>query len=138
MTNYAELRPGIASDLQPLGETDSEVLFCLILTALREACDDFPQVPPETVGGCLAQIAPCLQTQEGTGILLSDGARLYFYRNGKPLKWLRPESATPPMIVLASEEISDEEWTDLPDGEGGFVDCTLEPHLWADVLDGGA
>jgi len=135
--NDAELRPGIAPDLRPLGETDSEVLFCLILTALREACADYPSVPPGVVCRCLAGVAPRVQSKEGTGFLLSDGARLYFYRNGKPLKWLRPQSAEPPMLLVASEAIGDEEWTDLPDGQGGVVDRSLEIRTWADVLHAG-
>ena len=133
--NDAELRPGIAPDLRPLGETDSEVLFCLILTALRQACGDYPAAPPEVVCRCLAEIAPHVKSKEGTGVLLSDGRRLYFYRNGKPLKWLRPESAEPPMLAMASEAIGDAEWADLPDGEGGFVDGSLEIRLWSDLPD---
>ena len=135
VVNDGDFRGDIAPDLAPLGETDSEVLFSCILTAMREACDAFPEVPAEVVSRCLADIMPRIESQAGTAILLSDGAQFHFYRNGKPLKWLRPESAEPPMIVFASETIGDGEWTDIPDGTGGVVDKSLEVRLWDSFTD---
>ncbi len=131
--NATELLAGVAPEVQPTGETDSELLFCLILTALREACADYRRIAPPTVCQCLADVAPQVQGKVGTSFLLSDGLQLYFYRNGNPLKWLQPESAAPPMLLVASEAIGDEEWADLPDGEGGVVDGSLEVRSWADA-----
>jgi len=129
--NDDEFRNAIAPDLAPLGQTDSELLFCRILTEMRETCAEYPAAPPEAVAACLAEIMPRVRPQTGTAILLSDGVCLHFYRSGNPLKRLSPRSAEPPMLLLASEPIGDEEWTDLPDADGGYVDPTGTIRLWS-------
>jgi glutamine amidotransferase len=133
VVNDAELRADIAPDMPPLGETDSEALFLLILTELRRASPAYPAVPSAEVCRCLLDVVPRINANRGTSFLLSDGRRLFFYRERMSLMWLRLEDDAMDGLLIASEPIGEERWTDIPDGEGFVAEASLHMPAWSEL-----
>lgn len=104
------LRPGIA---KPKGQTDSEVLFNVLMHYLDPA--DIP-------GGLRRMVLAVIDCSAFTGLnfLFSDGERLYAYKLGlHELHWL----GRPGQLLVASESITNEPWHQVQDD----VLLTLDP-----------
>ena len=107
------------------GETDSEVLFAYLLGELDEhgiGDADGEQSVGEVLSIAVQRLSQWKQIGSST-FLLSDGATMYAFRHGRPLALL--ERATPDAtcgqgtdacVVVASEPITDEPWTSVPEG----------------------
>jgi predicted glutamine amidotransferase len=95
---YPRLRlPGVAA---PKGDTDSELLFNLIMR------DFDPGDPIESLRREMRTVAE-LSPFSGLNFLFSDGEHLYAYRFGIfELHWL----ARPGQLLVASEKLTDEAW----------------------------
>jgi predicted glutamine amidotransferase len=104
------LTPDIA---KPKGETDSEVLFNLLMHDLD---------PADIRAGLRRMVLTVIDRSAFTGlnVLFSDGERLYAYKLGlHELHWLR----RPGQLLVASERITNEAWHDVRDD----VLLTLDP-----------
>lgn len=121
------------------GVTDSELFFAYLLTKLDEAgvTDDVPATRTDEVVR-RAVHAAIEHTELGTAnFLLSNGLSLYAHRLGRPLHLLErapvhPEGEYPldhrSCVVVASEPLTDERWTDLPQGSLLRVDLAPSPR----------
>jgi len=91
------LEPGVA---RPVGETDSEVLFNLLM-------HDFDPSDPIACLRRTMRIAAERSPFSGLNFLFTDGERLYAYRLGIfELHWLH----RPDQLLVASERVTDEPW----------------------------
>jgi len=91
------LEPGVRP---PTGDTDSEVLFNLLMR------DFDPAAPVESLRRMLRVVAE-RSPFSGLNMLLGDGERLYAYRLGIfELHWL----PRPGQLLVASERVTDEPW----------------------------
>lgn len=125
------------------GDTDSEVLFAFLLTRLDAAG--------------LSRVTDCTQAREATtqllattteelrarnvgafNFLLSDGASCFVHRFGRSLYLLErkreeavPASFTPRRraVLVASEHLTEEEWTEVPDGSLFRLDGGAAPAI---------
>jgi len=86
------------------GETDSERLFAMVLTHIDDAGD----IERGVVAAVRALHA--LGDIGSTNFLLSCGARLYAHRAGRSLF-----ARTSGSVVIASEQLTDEAWQELPE-----------------------
>lgn len=95
---YARLlKPGVRA---PEGQTDSEVMFALLMR-------DFDQADPVASMRALVRAAIESGPFSALNFLFSDGERLYAYRLGVfGLHWL----ATPDRLLVASERITGGRW----------------------------
>ena len=86
------------------GETDSERLFAMILTHIDDAAD--------IERGVVAAVRDlhALGSIGSTNFLLSCGSRLYAHRCGRSLF-----SLTGASVAIASEQLTDEPWQELPE-----------------------
>jgi len=136
-TNMQELARGIDEGLRPEGQTDSEALFRLLLTRLGRRAGGCPQASTARVCRCLREVLAQAQDSQGTGLLLSDGRRLFGYRRGKPLMLLREQANGVTRLQVSSEAVAPEDgWRQLPDGHGFIIDGALTLRDWDEVLDG--
>ena len=118
------------------GQTDSEVLFAFLLTAL--------DVPGRDREAALARACSTLRRPEvGTSnFLLSDGATLYAHRSGRTLfTLLRGHQEAPPLaaadvlrrrrvaVLIASEPMTDEPWRGVEEGALLAIDAGASPHV---------
>jgi predicted glutamine amidotransferase len=111
------LEPGVK---RPVGETDSEVLFNLLMR------DYDPADPIGSLRGA-ATTAAERSTFSGLNFLFSDGERLYAYRLGVfDLHWL----SRPGQLLVASEKVTDEPWHTVQQNVLLVLDPedTEEPH----------
>jgi predicted glutamine amidotransferase len=80
-----------------------------------------------------------LRAREGLGsfnVVLSDGRHVWAHRAGRTLAVLRRPSDSPcgAAIMIASEELTDEPWTEVPDGTVVEIVGGTTPQI--SVLDG--
>jgi predicted glutamine amidotransferase len=142
LKEHAALRAEISRErlAQVQGDTDSEVLFAFLLTRLDAAglsrVTHCPQAREATTQ-LLATTTDELRTRNvgAFNFLLSDGASCFVHRFGRSLYLLergermdqsgeRPTaefaqaSSTPRRraVLVASERLTEEEWTEVPDG----------------------
>jgi predicted glutamine amidotransferase len=105
------LEPGVS---RPIGDTDSEHLFNLLMS----------QYDPAEPVECLrrtVRIAVERSPFSGLNILFSDGERLFAYRLGRfELHWL----ARPGQLLVASEKVTEERWHSVQQD----VLLTLDPN----------
>jgi predicted glutamine amidotransferase len=91
------LEPAVA---KPVGETDSEALFNLLMR------DYDPAEPLDSLRRAMTKVVDC-SPFSGLNFLFSDGERLYAYRLGIfELHW----RARPGELLVASEKVTDEAW----------------------------
>ncbi len=103
----------------PLGETDSEYAFCLMLNTLRER---FPGTPPssEDLQDALLPVVTDLAGLDEFNFLLSDGTTLVVFAHTKLYQLCRhcryPDGTTQRIILLATAPLDDDPWEQLPNG----------------------
>ncbi len=90
------------------GETDSEQLFAFLATHVDDAAD--------LESGITAAVRElhALGDLGSTSFLLSNGSQIFAHRLGRSLDVLVRTGETP-AIVVASEPLTDEAWTQLPE-----------------------
>lgn len=93
MAHNGQLNKGIKlklGDFQPMGETDSELAFCWILSEIKKM---YPHPPTDTrtLFDFIAKKATYLNTKGVFNMLLTDGEYLFAFC-GKNLAWLKRES----------------------------------------------
>lgn len=121
---------------RPVGQTDSELAFCLIFDALTERFGDTPPTP-DALLEALQAISRCLASAGRFNYMLSDGETLYAHRStelhyverawpfghvklidcplGVDLAQLnKPDDR---MIIIATQPLTDECWQPLPVGQ---------------------
>lgn len=95
------------------GDTDSERLFAFVATRIDEAGD--------VERGVIAAVRELHAMREvgSVNFLFSCGGRLYAHRLGRSLHVLERhatrEQRRTPAVVVASERLTDEAWTELPE-----------------------
>ena len=92
------------------GATDSERLFAFVLTHVDAAGD--------VRRGVLAAVRALGDDIGSASFLISDGARLFAHRLGRTLYTL----ARPHATIVASEQLTDEPWVEVP--ERALVEIT--------------
>ena len=101
---------------RPLGDTDSELAFCLIMNALvRTARAGQDRIPPDQLVGT---IWPVVETLAGLGefnFILSDGEHLYAHAHTN-LHVLHKRTKGGNVALLATAPLTDEPWRRLPAG----------------------
>ena len=108
-------RPDFASRrFKPIGDTDSELAFCLLLDAIAGA-----GVAAETLPRVIETLAPLIERLSGFGVfnfLLSDGDYLFVHAHTR-LSMLRRicrrDGCEQEVALLATEPLTAEEWTPL-------------------------
>jgi len=123
---YVFAHNGTVKDLAPLdartsaerraeitGDTDSERLFAFLATGIDEAGD--------VERGLVAavRVLHAIGDLGSASFLFSCGTRIYAHRLGRPLHVLVRHTALDPRrtptVVVASERLTDEVWTELPE-----------------------
>lgn len=134
----AELRVAITrAGAEPTGNTDSEVLFALLMDRLgsHPSARGSRFVTEMVLTRAVEDLAgiPSLGTAT---FVLSDGVMLYAYRHGSPLYLLErhaQDSGRLEAILVASEPVtSDESW--IPVGERTLLAIWRRPRLGRDVI----
>jgi glutamine amidotransferase len=128
----ADVRTSLTAEIDPdlrlciRGDTDSERCFCLFLSRLRgraglaaPSLEDVRRALAETVATVL-RIADAVPVPKPSSLtfMVSDGRNLAACRHGRTLH-LAADAGPRHAIVVASERIGRNSWTELP--EGGFV-----------------
>jgi predicted glutamine amidotransferase len=104
------------------GETDSERLLAFLMTRIDETGD----VAGGLAGaaGVLAGLGPT----SATTFLLSDGARMFAHRRGRPLFLLaRARGGRATSVAIASEPLTDEVWSEVAEGALVVVRAEEQP-----------
>ncbi len=108
----ARASPGRLAEIE--GDTDSERLFAFVMTHVDVAGD---------LGAGLHEATRALIAAPRIGsvnFLLSEGRRLFAFRFGRSLHVLvrgqGPGCRRTPLVAVASEQLTDETWTELADG----------------------
>lgn len=115
------------------GETDSELLFALLLTVIDDAgaTEGVRGAPAGVVDAALVKAMAGVTARSGAATFLcSDGDVLYAFRHGRTLHVLeRPASPRGAAAVLvASERLTDEPWHAVAEGTLLRVDGGREPR----------
>jgi predicted glutamine amidotransferase len=105
------------------GQTDSERLFALLLTAIDAAggAEGVARAPAGAVDRALAIAASALAARPGDDaatFVCSDGEVLYAFRHGRTMHLLERDAATSgtAAALVASEHLTDEPWRELTEG----------------------
>ncbi|MDI6716091.1 MAG: class II glutamine amidotransferase [Actinomycetota bacterium] len=109
--DYREI-DNVLADVNFEGETDSERYFQLILKHIKEQ------------GNAREGIISAICWLEGNhfegakNFLLSDGERLYAYRDGRTLFYTKTnnKARTKKAVIVASEILTQEKWHEIPEG----------------------
>jgi predicted glutamine amidotransferase len=115
------------------GETDSELLFALLLTVIDDvgATEGVQCAPTRVVDAALVKAMAEVTARSGAATFLcSDGDVLYAFRHGRTLHVLeRAASAHEAAAVLVSSEpLTDEPWRAVAEGTLLRVDGGREPR----------
>ncbi len=106
------------------GDTDSERLFAFILSRIEDARD---------VQAGLAVAVRSLSRlgrRASATFLLSDGVRLFAYRQGRSLYALARDRGTrTSSVCVASEPLTDEPWLEVPEGTLVAIEATSRPRV---------
>lgn len=106
------------------GDTDSERLFAFLLSRIAEARD----VQAGLAIGVRALAR--LGRRASATFLLSDGVRLFAYRQGRSLYALARDRGTrASSVCVASEPLTDEEWLEVPEGTLVAVEAATRPRV---------
>lgn len=95
------------------GETDSELLFALLLTAIDQAgaTEGVQHARPGAVDTALADAMAAVTARSGAATFLcSDGDVLYAFRHGRTLHILETAVRGTVAVLVASEQLTDEPW----------------------------
>jgi predicted glutamine amidotransferase len=133
----------IASDFRPQGATDSEQIFCALLSILQQRNGTILDLAPSKVKIAMNEIFELcvkLDPKCKLNLLFSDGVILYAFRHKHPLFWLLREprsrdslqSQTLEMqeakakkgekaVLIATEKLTDEAWQEVPSDTLLFV-----------------
>lgn len=106
------------------GDTDSERLFAF-LTSHMEAAGD-------TQAGLAVAVRALRRLPAGASatFLLSDGARLFAYRQGRSLYALARDRGTrSASVAIASEPLTDEHWLEVPEGTLVVAEAAARPRV---------
>ena len=117
---HEQLLSGIDQDLTPRGDSDSEAFFCLFLNELRRQSSTPRRAAAAEICAALRASIGRVKEQKGLSFLLADGRRLFWYRDGRELRLLRPTSpdAGPgsQKLLVASEPVDEGgQWADVPE-----------------------
>lgn len=112
------------------GDTDSERFFAFLLTAVDAAggTDGVRRAAPGAIDAAIGSAVADLCARPDFGaanFLLGDGDALYAFRHGRTLHLLERRG----MVMLASEQPSDEPWQEIADGSLLRVDAGKQPRL---------
>lgn len=116
------------------GDTDSELLFALFLTRLDAAGlrrDD----AHERIHGVLADTAQELRERNvgAFSTLMSNGETCFAHRFGRTLFTLERHAGGRRTVVIASARLTDDAWSEIPEGTFFRVDRRPVPSLvWRD------
>lgn len=109
-------RPGFTSRrFKPIGETDSELAFCLLLDAIAHAdnAEDFNET---AVKGAIEAQAEVLSRFGECNFVMSDGERLFVHahtRLSALRRICRKDGCAQEVVLLATEPLTEEGWTPL-------------------------
>jgi predicted glutamine amidotransferase len=133
---------------QPVGQTDSELAFCLLLDALALRFGAMAP-PPELLHAVLADAARVIAASGTFNFVLSNGERLFAHRStelhyvlrahpfGRALlldcplgiDFAQINHPDDRMVIIATAPLTDEVWLDLPQGElVAFAEGILQAH----------
>lgn len=110
----AGMHPG--SYFRPLGDTDSEFAFCLIMDSLARATRLNGQLSTQKIARIIHAKANTLSEFGEFNFLLSDGESLFVHAHTRLHKLEKLSSKfahTPDKIVIATEPLSSESWEAL-------------------------
>lgn len=113
---------------RPVGATDSELAFCLIMNALVRASapgDDRPS--PDRLVGTIWPVVETLADLGEFNFILGDGE--YLYAHAHTNLYVLQETGGEDVILLATAPLTDEPWRRLPAGRihvfGDGIDITV-------------
>ena len=126
----------VGGEFLPKGNTDSERIFCALLSDLQEHCEKVTGVTVKDVEQSLHRVVrQCLLLDPACKINLvfSDGSLLYVFRHGHPLFWLVRESRS--RESLQSKTMEMQEQQTIP-GEKAVLVATeiLTSENWQEVV----
>lgn len=106
------------------GDTDSERLFAFLLSQMEAAGD--------TQAGLAVAVRALrrMPTRDSATFLLSDGERLFAYRQGRSLYALARDRGTrSASVAVASEPLTDEHWLEVPEGTLVVAEASARPRV---------
>lgn len=111
--DHGDARPGVR--FRPLGDTDSERAFCLIMNAIERASSPGEdRLSPEKLVRTIWPVVEVLTELGEFNFILSDGENLYVHAHTN-LHVLR-KTAGEDVTLLATSPLTDEPWRRLPAG----------------------
>jgi predicted glutamine amidotransferase len=115
------------------GETDSELLFALLLTVIDDvgATEGASHAPPGAIDRALAAAMAGVASRPGAATFVcTDGDVLYAFRNRRTLHVLERTAGAhgSAAVLVASERITDEPWHMVAEGTLLRVDGGPEPR----------
>jgi glutamine amidotransferase len=119
LSGLHESRLGGDCHFQPLGETDSELAFCIILDAIVRGIGRKRDMSPTALARTLQPVVNELAMFGEFNFILGNGEHLYVHAHTH-LHWLHRTSSTHrnarKMFMLASEPLTAEQWRPLAPG----------------------
>lgn len=106
---------GPEARFQPLGETDSELAFCVLLNAIARRVEKEGVLTPHTLVATIQPVVRRLVEFGEFNFILSDGEHIYVHAHTR-LHVLNPNRSIQNdqrLVVLATEPLTDDRWQAL-------------------------
>lgn len=100
---------------RPMGETDSELAFCLLMDAIAQRAGD-TSLPCWSVVDAVTPLIECFSSRGEFNFLLSDGACLFVHAHTRLhllRRSCRKDGCLQDVALLATAPLTDESWTPL-------------------------
>jgi len=115
-----EIPRRMESRFHPLGGTDSELAFCMLMDAIASCGNNVMALDPQTISATIQPLVRELSALGEFNFILSNGEHLFVHAHTRlhELQVARPAGGiSSARVVLATQPLTDEDWRPLASGD---------------------